>query len=340
MIAREAKAAAARWVAREATGTPGFAGAFFHGSIVGMAEGETLGTGSDVDVIVVREEAAPPVKPGKVVEDGVVLDVTDLAWAEIGSEEHVLGQYHLAGSFRYPSVIADPSGRLVPLQEAVAAGFAERRWVRRRCADAAERIERNLRGAEAAAPFHDKVTSWLFGTGVTTHVLLVAALRNPTVRKRYAAVRDLLLGLGRGDDYESLLRLQGSAGLTRAQVEGHLDGLGAAFDVAAAAVTTPVFYASDISPAARPIAIDGSRELIARGEHREAVFWIVATYARCLAILDRDAPPPVYRRFDPGFQALLADLGVTSAADIEGRATEVRAAIPWLLGVAEEIMET
>ena len=35
-----------------------------------------------------------------------------------------------------------------------------------------------------------------------------------------------------------------------------------------------------ITPAARPIAIDGSRELIEAGAHREAVFWIVATFAR------------------------------------------------------------
>ena len=104
-------------------------------------------------------------------------------------------------------------------------------------------------------------------------------------------------------------------------------------------MTTPVFYASDISPEARSIAIDGSRELIERGDHREAVFWIVATYARCLSILHRDAPPEASLQFDPAFRALLGDLGVTSPADIEGRATEVRAAIPWLLGVAEVIMD-
>jgi len=339
MIAREANAAAARWVAREAAGTPGFAGAFFHGSIVGMPDDQTVAATSDLDLMVVRDGAPPPVKPGKIVEDGVVLDVTDLAWDELGMAEHVLGQYHLAGSFRFPSVIADPTGCLLPLQEAVAAGFAERHWVRRRCADAVERIERNLRGAAAAELFHDKVTSWLFGTGVTTHVPLVAALRNPTVRTRYAAVRDLLVEHDRRADYEMLLHLQGSAGMTRSQVDGHLVALGEVFDVAAAAVTTPVYYASDISPEARSIAIDGSRELIERGDHREAVFWIVATYARCLSILHRDAPPEASLQFDPAFRALLGDLGVTSPADIEGRATEVRAAIPWLLGVAEVIMD-
>jgi len=339
MIARAAKAAATRWIAREAAGTQGFAGAFFHGSIVGLPDETILAATSDIDVMVVRDGPAPEVKPGKIVEDGVMLDVTDLPWEEVRSAEHVLGQYHLAGSFRYPSVIADPGGRLAPLQREVAASFTERQWVRSRCADAVERIERNLRGVASAETFPDNVTSWLFGTGVTTHVLLVAGLRNPTVRKRYAAARDLLVEHGRLAEYETLLHLQGSAGLTRSQVDGHLAALGEVFDVAAAAVTTPVFYASDISPGARSIAIDGSQELIERGDHREAVFWIVATYARCLSILGRDAPREVYQRFEPGFRALLADLGVTLAGDLERRVIEVRAAIPWLLGVAEEIMD-
>ncbi len=80
--------------------------------------------------------------------------------------------------------------------------------------------------------------------------------------------------------------------------------------------------------------------MIERGEHREAVFWIVATYARCLSILRRDAAPEIYERFRPGFDALLADLGIEGDADLAMRAVEVRAALPWLLGVAEEIMDT
>jgi hypothetical protein len=339
MTAGTAKAAAARWIADEAAKTPGFAGAFLHGSIVGMADEAPLSPSSDVDVMVVREGPLPAVKPGKFVSSGVMLDVTDISWNELGSAEDVLGQYHFAGSFRYPSVLADPTGRLRPLNLAVARGFARRTWVRRRCADAMSRIERNLVGSATAEAWHDRVTAWLFGTGVMTHVLLVAGLRNPTVRTRYAAVRDLLRRYGRHEVYETLLVLQGSAGLRRDQVERHLAELAGVFDVAAAAIRTPVFFATDISPEARAIAIDGSRELIERGDHREAVFWIVATYARCLSILDRDAAPELHERYGQGFDALLADLGIVGDADLAVRAVEVRAALPWLLGVAEEIIE-
>jgi len=66
--------------------------------------------------------------------------------------------------------------------------------------------------------------------------------------------------------------------------------------------------ACDISDAARPIAIDGTRALIDRGE---AMFWIAATYARCMAIFHNDDPAAL-ARFNAGFVALRRDLGIAS----------------------------
>ncbi|MFJ4922952.1 hypothetical protein [Streptomyces sp. NPDC088725] len=67
----------------------------------------------------------------------------------------------------------------------------------------------------------------------------------------------------------------------------------------------------------RPIAIDGSRELIDGGLHREAVFWIVAAFARCHTVLAADAPD-AHRAWEPEFLAAVADLGILSAGDIPG----------------------
>ena len=141
----------------------------------------------------------------------------------------------------------------------------------------------------------------------------MAALRNPTVRTRYLAARETLADLG------------------------HIDAVAEAFDLASAVVRTPVFYATDISLAARPIAIDGGRELIDRGDHREAVFWIVATACRCQMILAADAPAEA-ARFAPAFRGLLADLGVTSVADLQRRRAETVALVPAVWSVAEAIM--
>ena len=180
--------------------------------------------------------------------------------------------------------------RLAALQTAVARDYAKRQRADRRCEDARDKVLRHLRSLNESQPFHDQVTAWLFGRGVTTHVLLVAGLQNPTVRRRYEAVQDLLANYGRLDSYETLLELLGCAQMSRAQAEHHLVAFADVFDAAKVVIKTPFFFASDISDLARPIPIDGSRELIARDHHREAVFWVVATYSRCQKVLHHGAP--------------------------------------------------
>jgi len=206
------------------------------------------------------------------------------------------------------------------------------------CEHARRRVLEHLRSSTKSAPLHDQVTAWLFGTGVTTHVLLVAGLRNPTVRARYVAARDLLLDYGRPEFHETLLTLLGCAGMRRERVEQHLAALATVFDAAASVIRTPFPFASDLTDAARPIAIDGSRDLIERGLHREAVFWIVATYSRCQLVLHHDAPREMEEEFSPGYRELLADLGVASSADLQRRSQEVEEFLPRLWQEAEAIM--
>ena len=179
--------------------------------------------------------------------------------------------------------------------------------------------------------------AWLFPTGVTTHVLLTAGLRNPTVRLRYLAARRLLADYGRPGFHQELLALLGCAELPRERVERHLTAMTAAFDTAAVVSATSFPFSSDITPAARPVAVDGSRDLVERGHHREAVFWVAATYARCLTILASDAPAAAPGH-TPGFEELLGDLGITSPADLGRRAGDVRGFLPGLGRVAEAIL--
>ncbi|HET7095074.1 MAG TPA: hypothetical protein VFI22_16400, partial [Thermomicrobiales bacterium] len=189
-----------------------------------------------------------------------------------------------------------------------------------------------------APSWPERVTAGLFAAGVTTHILLVAGLRNPTVRRRYLTTRELLTGCGRLDAYAPLLDLLGCGRMTRSQVERHLDALAVAFDAAKAVVTTPFSFAGDISDLARPLAIDGSRALIDAGDHREAVFWIAATWSRCQLIWQRDAPAEVRHAFDAGYGGLLADLGIASPADLRRRRNAIGAALPWIGEVADDII--
>ena len=147
-------------------------------------------------------------------------------------------------------------------------------------------------------------------------------IRRRTVRLRYLAAREVLQEYGYEDLYWELLALLGCADWMPQQVQRHLDSLERTFDAAAAVAETPFFFSSDITPAARPIAVDASRELIQSGFHREAVFWIVATFARCHMILGTDASQ-LQRSLTPAFNALLADLGVHSRDDLVQRGKQV-----------------
>jgi len=333
-----AREAAVDWVMRHARRQDGFRGAYFSGSTVGLPADAEAPAGSDVDIVVVTSQDEPPPKLGKFVHRGVLLEVTSLPWRQLASAHDVLASYHLAGSFRVDTIIADPTGDLRDLQRQVSRLFAERVWVRRRCENARQKAEQGLRSIDTAAPWPDQVTAWLFSTGVTTHVLLVAALRNPTVRLRYLAARDVLVEYAHASLYQNLLRLLGCAELTPQRVDHHLRALARTFDTAAAAAKTPFFFSSDITPAARPIAIDGSRDLIRAGRHREAVFWIVATFARCHKILAVDAPRDVQRALTPAFDDILADLGIASTDDLLTRATSAIQFLPVVWATAEAIL--
>ena len=338
MIVGQAKQIARQWIVEEASGEPGFRGAFFHGSVNWLEDDAALADSSDLDVMVVLEPPLPSSGPGKFRYRGVLLEVSYLESDRIQSPEQILGQYELAGSFRGPSIVLDPTGKLGQLQEAVSRCYAQGRWVRLRCQRARDKVLRYLGALAASDHLHEQVTTWLFGTGVTTHVLLVAGLRNPTVRRRYVAVRELLAEHDQLDLYEKLLELLGCAQWTRAQAEHHLSALSEAFDTARTLDTTPFFFGADLSDIARPIAIDGSRELIERGQHREAVFWLAATWSRCLKVLEHAAPVETQDRFSPGYRELLDDLGILSFTDLQQRARQVRALLPRICEVAEAIM--
>jgi hypothetical protein len=335
----EARSAAIEWIMQYASQNADFRGAYFSGSTVGLPDDAELSASSDVDIVIVTEQIEPPPKLGKFVYRGTLLEVTYLYWNQLASVEEVLTSYHLAGSFRVDTIIADPTGYLHKLQTQVSHHFAKRVWVHRRCENARQRIENGLKTIDTSAPLHEKVTAWLFPTGVTTHVLLVAALRNPTVRLRYLAARDVLLKYGHFDLYQELLDLLGCTHLSPQRIEHHLSELARTFDAATAISKTPFFFSSDITKLARPIAIDGSRKLIQSGYHHEAVFWILATFARCHTILAADAIPDLQYARLPAFEAIVTDIGILSNDDLICRAGNVSKFLPRLWETAEAIMD-
>lgn len=338
MKVRKAKEIAREWVCAYAQGKKWFKGAYFSGSAAEQADTSYLAPHSDLDIMVVTSLEEPPLKIGKFRHKGVLLEVSYIPERALSSSEAVLSHYHIAHAFQTDTIIVDLEGFLKPLQKEVSRQFCQEQWVKRRLDDVRSKSERGLEQLHVKKPFHELVMNWLFPTGVVAHLFLVAALRNPTVRLRYLAAKEVLTSYQLEDVYEHLLSQLGCQHMDAKQSKRHLTALAHTFDVTVKLKKTPFFFSSDISQEARPLAVDGTEKLINEGHHREAIFWIIATFARCHMILAVDGPTSHKAEFGY-FQAALADIGIANHADLLKKAAYTRSEIGTMHEAALNILE-
>lgn len=321
---------------------PGYGGAYLSGSAAWLSPDMLIPRSSDVDLTIVLGPGGRPGRSGKLAVGRTLLDVSWISSARLASAAAVLGDYHLASAFSRRNLLDDPTGDLDRLSAAVRDGFTRRRWVDARVRQASDKVLRYVRVGRVAPSLPDRAIAWLFAAGITTHVLLVAGLRNPTVRRRYADVRELLVEHGRSGEHELLLELLGCTRMSAERARHHLEAMAAALDLAAAIPDPPFPFASDLTAAARPIAVDGSRELIDEGLHREAVFWITVTFSRCAAVAHLPTAGlgrSDLEHLDASYLELLSDLGAASRAEIEWRAALVRSRLPDIRALADMMIE-
>lgn len=337
MRVTEARQIARDWIDAQVAAEIQIEAAFLHGSITWLDNGAVISPASDVDILVVPGSANDLPIRGKQVVDGLALDVSTINRSELEPVEKLLGTYHLAGSLRSSeSILFDPGGWLSELQQTIAIEFARPEWVRRRCGHAFGRVQEYLAPLETVETLEERMISWLFAAGVATHVILVAGLRNPTVRNRYAALRSLLDELGHQEMYAPLVDLL-DPGQTSAEVVSTLiDHLEQLFDVAMQTRETWFYFSDDISPVGKVGAIDSARELVRTGNHREALFWIGVTAARCMTILRVDGSDSVRTRFDRYLVDLSRIFGVEHSDSVKERIDSMHAFIP----VLEQEVET
>ncbi len=173
--------------------------------------------------------------------------------------------------------------------------------------------------------------AWLFAAGVSTHVLLVAGLRNPTVRNRYAAVREMLDELGHPEMYPPLIDLLDPGVTSAADVTVLIDRLAPLFDLAVQKKATWFHFSEDISSSGRIGAIDSACELVQTGNPRDALFWIGVTAARCMTILVADGTGSERAMHQPFLDDLTRLFGLESAEAIAARTQSLQDLIPVLI---------
>jgi hypothetical protein len=324
-------------MAEEASRVPGFCCAYTAGSTNWLSDDADLPTTSDVDIMVVLEEPNEGVGRRKFHYCNVLFEVSYLWQNQFQSPTRILSDYHLAPSLQSTTTIFDPLGLLAPILVSVSTEYRKRHWVQQRATNARDKVLRFLQSVNGEATLHEQVIRCLFAAGITTHILLVAGLRNPTVRARYRNVRELLVEYGHDEFQETLLNLLGSARISRERVKRHLATLSDVLDAARVAIKTPFPFASDVSDDARAITKDGILKLIEQGYHREAMFWVGIMHSRCQKILWSDAPGLLSQSYKNSFHELAWDLGLPASAAVRQRCVEIERALPQVCSLAQTI---
>lgn len=338
MLIKEAKRLACEWTAQYARDHE-ILGAYFNGSVIEMEDHATLPASSDVDINLVVDGREPAEKPGKLLYQNVLLEASFIQKDSLFPAEKLLGTYEIVGAFRKDNIILDESGQLQALLETVSSEFTEPCWVRARMKAVAEKIERVSGGFDMRGPLLQNLNPWLFSAGICTHLLMVGALVNPTVRLRYLKLRPVLLDNGCGDLYEKLLELLGCRNFTAQQTAEHLKELAVTFDrTCPHAPGTSFPFSNDIGPHARAVVIDGSEELIRQGNHREAVFWMAATFVRCHLILQQTDEEAHQDRL-PAMLRMFGDMGADSNDRLAGKIEQMRQMLPELQAAAETLYQ-
>ncbi len=299
------------WVDQEARHWPDFAGAYLWGGITAMPPDAPFSLYRDVDVVVVLTAGASD-DDQEVFYRGVALEVIPRNLDSHRDAAATLANPSAGPNLATTTILADPTGILAPFQQAVAAEYGRHRWVQARCAAEQVLAEQALNAMGQAATPAERLDATRDLLGALSGLLAVAQLKRPTTRRTLALLHELLHEQGRADLHAAALAVMGSAALDVAAVEGLLDQTITSFDRAAAVRRTPTPYGFAIQPHLRPYYLEGTREMIEQGLHREAVFWI-SCLDTAYVVLENDAPASEKPAFAAKLQAMYATLGYTSA---------------------------
>jgi hypothetical protein len=338
---RQARAIAKQWVSDEVGRLGGeILGAFTYGSINWMADDEPLPPSSDVDLVLV----VPRVDPArhrilKHSYGGIVIEAWHVPRERLLSAEAVLADCFLAPNLVRASLLFDPLGSLVGLQRAMGPEFPRRHWVRERC-----RAVREY--ALAIVSQFEQSDSLVYLNAVAClavramgQMALLAALRNPTVKKVLVKAREVLATHGLAGQYQELLRLLRYTDLDGPTILKVASHCRQAQVEACRWLRTPFPGDNCVSPCSLPALDLDVPACVEHGSGREIFLWVETLYEHAMIAIQNDAPPAVAAAATEVYIADLAAIGSATTAEARQRLLPCRPALDRMLAVCEDIVE-
>lgn len=326
------------WVDREASRRPDFAGAYLFGSITTLPLDTPFALYRDVDVIVVSASGTKDMADNlEMFYRGLMIEVGFRSLEEHASPDSILASPDIGPNFATTTILADPRGVLAPLQQAVAAEFAQQRWARARCESEKVWTLENLATMRAVPAADRLVPTWFFLNELCS-VLALARLARPTHRRTLTLLRELLEEQGRLDLHERALAVWGSAGMSRESAHATLDETEIVFDRAVEVVRTPTLGSFKLHAHLRPYLIDAGQAMIDDGFPREAMFWIGGVHQICTTVLRNDAPEDEKPLFEAQAHHLNDALGFSSDATWDDRVAGAEQLAQEIFRMADELV--
>lgn len=302
------------WVDQQASHLPDFAGAYLWGGITALPMDALFPLYRDVDVHVVLTSDAHG-ETQEILYRGLMLEVDTAKLEAHLNAETVLADPSHGPNMATTKILADPTGILTELQQAVVADFGRRRWVQVRCDAEKSSAEQQLTAMrQISDPGGGQEAMWpVWGLlNALSGLLAVAQLKRPTTRRTLSLLGDLLDAQGRPDLHEAALTVWGSVHLSRADVQAMLEQSIAAFDRSVKVYQTPTPFGFTIRAHLRPYLTEATQEMIDEGNYREATFWIMTLVTESYLVLQNDAPEAEKPVLADQLQAMLATLGYTT----------------------------
>ena len=322
---------ARQWVLAEGAQIPGFLGAHLQGSLNSLPVGADFPARRDIDIKIVLADGE--LGNQAVWCKGFMLDVA------FGKREEyeavaVLSNPRLAPHLAHGHILADPTGLLGAVHQAVAGEYGRRRWVRARCQWEKELVQSTLDQSDFTVLTLSFTLMYLGG------LLAVASLSIPTHRRSLISMKRILQAQKRPNLHENALQIVGCDHMTRSQVEEYLPVVAKAFPQAIAIYHTPIPYVGyKLRPHLLPYYTTASQEMIDEGHHREAMQWILHTFILLHTVFQNDAATAEKAAFAGKFHQLLADLGLAESRQLAAQREKLRQLLPQFFALADEMAD-
>lgn len=356
MKVSQAKEIAQNWVKHRITQLPNVSHAFFIASIMTREEEDELPTTSDVDIRIVVDQDIPPeliTLTGELCHkyyhiQNVRLDVSYMSKNSLDKlSSNILG-HTMATSFRKPNAIYDPNEQLDKMHQEVSVHYRDDKWVRQRCRKTREiayswfdQAENSLLHNHGWPNKRIERVSWLYmgATPPIVQIPCVANLQGITSHKCLVRSWNTLYQYGYPGAYQDILKILGLTKFKKSEVEASLNDLHAALKYARSVHKTRYYGDHNLHISHEPIVIEGPRNLIQNGFHREAMYFIAGIRNWIQNTMENDGTEPEKSHFDNTYSKMLTSIGIINERDIDDRYNDLKQYIPKMMDVANHIIE-